>query len=131
MNVHQERPALLEDAAVAVLVAPYDRGLADVVAAPIFERLPGLAVESDSLGEDGVRLFRAIAAYDPLRIAPLLAALPAVAKVTRKDAGGRTRVSLEARARLEAAEILGLPPSQRPRTALRYFEMRWPIDVPE
>jgi hypothetical protein len=131
MNVQRERLALLEDAAVAVLVAPYDRGLAGVVAAPIFERLPGLAVEPDSLGENGVRLFRAIAAYDPDRIAPLLAALPAVAKATRKDASGWTHVSLEARARLEAAEVLGLPPAQRPRAALRHFEMRWPIDVPE
>lgn len=131
MNVYPERLALLEDAAVAVLVAPYDRGLADVVAAPIFERLPGLAVEPNSLGEDGVRLFRAIAAYSPHRIAPLLATLPAVAKVTGKDASGWTHVSLEARARFEAAEVLGLPPAQRPRAALKHFDMRWPIDVPE
>jgi hypothetical protein len=131
MNIDQDRPALMEDAALAVYLAPFDHRLSDVVAAPIFERLPGLAVEPQSLGEDGVRLFRAVAAYDPRRVAPLLDALPEVAKVTRKDANGWTRISFDARARLEAAEILGLPPSQRPRAALRYFEMRWPINVPE
>ena len=131
MNIYQERPALLEDAAVAVLVAPYDRRLAEVVAAPIFERLPGLAVEPENLGEDGVRLFQAVAAYDPRRVVPLLAALPEVAKVTRKDANGWTRISLDARARLAAAEILGQPTSTRARAALRFIEMRWPIDGPE
>jgi protocatechuate 3,4-dioxygenase beta subunit len=131
MNVHQERPALMEDAALAVDLTPFDRRLADVVAGPIFERLPGLAVEPESVGEEGVRLFRAVAAYDPRRVAPLLAALPEVAKVTRKDANGWTRISLEARARLAAAEVLGLPPSMRAGAALRFFEMRWPIDGPE
>jgi hypothetical protein len=131
MNVHRERFALMEDMSVALLVAPHDRRLAEVVAAPIFERLPALAVEPESLGEDVVRLFKALAAYDPRRIVPLLAALPEVAKVTKKDANGWTRVSFDARARLAAAEILGLPPSARPRAALKSFEMRWPIDVPE
>ena len=131
MNIYQERPALMEDAALAVFLAPIDRRLADVVAAPIFERLPGLAVEPEGLGEDGVRLFQAVAAYDPRRIAPLLAALPEVAKVTKKDANGWTLIGLDARARLSAAEILGLPPAMRARAALRFLEMRWPIDVPE
>jgi hypothetical protein len=131
MDVYRERSALTEDASVALFVAPYDRRLAEVVAAPIFERLPGLAVEPESLGEEGVRLFRAIAAFDPRRIALLLAALPEEAKVTKKDGNGWTRGSLDARARLAAAEILGLPPSARPRAVLRSIEMRWPIDVPE
>jgi hypothetical protein len=65
------------------------------------------------------------------RVALLFAALPEVAKVTRKDANGWTRISLDARARLAAAEVFGLPPSMRARAALRCFEMRWPIDGPE
>ena len=64
-----------------MLVARYDRAIADVIAAAGLERLPDLLAESAGNYGNGVPTdLKSLTAYDPRAIAPLLRALPDAAR---------------------------------------------------
>jgi hypothetical protein len=110
----------LELAELAALVARYDRGVAEVVFAPVAARLSAMVDERWGLGGDGPALFRAAGAFDARAAKKLLDALPE----DPKPVAGRTgrasdfRHQTKARARITLARVLGLPPALRLREPL-------------
>jgi hypothetical protein len=107
--------------ALAMLVARYDRAIADAIARAGLERLPDLLVESAaaSYGNAIPMISKNLTTYDPRAIAPLLRALPDAARKPPPKPDTWTAASLESQIRLAAAEILGFPPAARPREAGR------------
>lgn len=107
--------------ALAMLVARYDRGIADVMAVPALDRLPDLLAEANRMyGSVIPPTLKSLAAYDPRAIAPMLRSLPDSArKPPLKGANTTTAASPDAQLRLAAAWILGFPNEARPREAGR------------
>jgi hypothetical protein len=106
--------------ALAMLVARYDRTIADVIAAAALERLPELLVESVAPdGNVAPPIFQCLTAYDARAINPLLRALPDLARQPPRQNMNWTVGSIETQLRLGAAEILGFPDAARPREARR------------
>jgi Carboxypeptidase regulatory-like domain len=113
-------PELEMTFALAMLVARYDRAIADVIAAAALERLPDLLV--GSVAPDGnvpPPMFKCLTAYDPRAITPLLRALPDAARKPPPQRNEWTVGSIESQLRLAAAQILGFPYAARPREARR------------
>jgi hypothetical protein len=100
--------AVADLAALAMLVSRYDRAAADAIAAPALERLPMLTGPMALQGDWEPRVVGLIAAYDPRAIAALIGA----GKTERKGAA-----TVQAAARLAAAEMLGRPIGERRRAA--------------
>ncbi len=107
-------------ATLAMRFAPYDRAIADAVAASAMERLVNMVPEF--LGYYGNELptaFKCLAAYDPRCIAPLLPNLPKLSRRSLQNGGSWDPLNLDDQLRLATAEILGLPRQARFREAGR------------
>ena len=118
--------------ALAMLVARYDRAMADVIVAADLERLP------DALAESAVTFNRVtpaslkmLTAYDPRVIPSLLRALPDAARKPPARHDDSTAASMESRVRLAAGQILGFPNAARPIEASRVWEMASPYCLGE
>ena len=122
--------ALGESAALAILIGPYDRALADAIFAPVAAMLPGLTHAAGRLsGYNQSPLFKAVAAYDPRAVRPVLDALPPADHRPVVGPNERTIPSVEDQFRLAAALTLGVPPDRRASAVLRhYFFASWPLD---
>lgn len=97
--------------ALAMAISRYDRPLGAVIADPILEILPDLfTLTVEPYGNAAATIAKALAAYDPRAVAPLLRALPNSARQERKMNDSTRIVSLETLIRLGAAEVLGVPP---------------------
>jgi hypothetical protein len=117
--------------ALAMMVAHYDRAIADVIAAAALERLPDLLV--DSVAPDGnvpAPIFKCLTAYDPRAITPLLRALPDAARQPLRQNMSWTVGSIESQLRLAAGQMLGFPYAARPREARRIGNttLAYPLD---
>jgi hypothetical protein len=100
--------------ALAMLVARYDRAIADVIAAAGLERLPDLVVESVTFDGNVIpTIVKSLTAYDPRAIAPLLRALPDAARKSPPKRDAWTAASIESQLRLAAAQVLGFPNEAR------------------
>ena len=97
-----------------MLVARYDRAIAEVIASADLERLPDLLSESGG-GYSNVipTIVKSLTAYDPRAIAPLLRALPDAARKSPPRHDTWTAASIESQIRLSAAQILGFPSAAR------------------
>jgi len=103
---------------LAMLVARYDRAMANVIAAADLERLPDLLAEPDGFfGNVIPNIARALTAYESRAIAPLLQALPDTARKPPPRRDNWTAGSVESQLRLGAAQILGSPTAARPSEA--------------
>ena len=109
--------AVLSNAILAMRVSRFDRAMADVLAAPVFKRLPILLDGTDGWGFHDDRVFRVLAAYDSRAIPRLLLTLPAAARRTEHDLNGNLKVAPDAHHRLAAARMLGMPIGARSRAA--------------
>jgi hypothetical protein len=120
-SVLEPRPQELEGTfALAMLVARYDREIADVIASAALGRLPDLLGDSSrSWGNTIPTIFKSLTAYDPRAIAPLLRALPDAVRKPPPRPDAFTAVSIESQLRLAAAQILGFPNEVRPTEAGR------------
>jgi len=106
--------------ALAMLIARYDRAVADVIVAPALERLPDLLGDlAGSYAGNIATTFKNLAAYDPRAVALLIRALPESAKKSPAKADAWTAPTLEAQFRLAAAAVLGVPVEARAREAGR------------
>ena len=102
---------LAASATIAALIAPYDRKAAEVVFTPVAERWPALVAASDRGLDDRLQgAISAAAAYDPRVASALVESLP-------EDKPGRDRP--KDAARVAAARMIALPPSQRLRELAR------------
>ena len=106
--------------ALAMLVARYDRGMAEVIAGAALERLPDLLGEPElSFGYVLSTIGKTLGAYDPRTIPPLLRALPDVERKPSARPDAWTAPAIKAQLRLSVAQILGYPYEARPREAGR------------
>ncbi|AGA31486.1 carboxypeptidase regulatory-like domain-containing protein [Singulisphaera acidiphila] len=106
--------------ALAMLVARYDRAIADVIATPELERLSDLLINSNArYNAANATIFKSLAVYDPRAIVSMIRTLPDAARKPPLKADTWTAASLEAQLRLAAALILGFPNEARPREAGR------------
>ena len=104
-----------------MLVARYDRTMADAIASAGLERLPDLLADSvQSYGNVLPTIFKSLTAYDPRAIAPLLRALPDAARKPPPKRDTWTAASIEAQFRLAAAQILGFPSEVRRNEAIQF-----------
>jgi hypothetical protein len=113
--------AVLSDAILALRASRYDRAMAAVVVAPVFDRLPVLLDRTDGQAFHDIRVFQVLAAYEPRAISRLIPALPAAARRTERNPNGYPSVAPEALARLAAARMLGMPIDVRRREATGSF----------
>jgi hypothetical protein len=114
--------------ALAMLVARYDRAIANVIASAYLERLPDLLAESEgSYGGIAMTIWKNLTAYDPRAIAPLLRALPDAARKPPSRNDTWTAASIESQLRLAAAQILGFPSAARPSEAGRFGSYTLPL----
>jgi hypothetical protein len=122
-------PAVLEPTAedlvgtfsLAMRVARYDRAVADVIAAAELERLPDLL--GDLVPQYGYTIpiiVKSLTAYDARTIAPLLRALPEVARKQPLNHDVCTPTSIDFQIRLNAAQVLGYPHEARPSGTGRF-----------
>jgi hypothetical protein len=121
--MHQVRRQYVHLAELALLVARYDRSAAEVVFAPVADRLAGLYDERGGLSGEGPPLFRAAGAFDGRVARSLLDALPedpAPPPVGRIVRAVDVRHHSKAHARFALARTLGLP------SALRLLEPLMP-----
>jgi Carboxypeptidase regulatory-like domain len=106
--------------ALAMLVARYDRTIADGIAADGLERLPDLIGESTGIFNNSLpTIIKSLTAYDPRAVAPLLRVLPEVARRPPANHDTWTAASMESQLRLAAAQILSFPNMAWPREAGR------------
>ena len=111
---------LTETFALAMLVARYDRAVADVIAAADLEQLPDVIAESGVFYPSPVpTIVKNLAAYDPGAIGPLLRALPDSARRPPSRHDTWNAASIESQIRLAAVQILGYPSAARPIEAGR------------
>ncbi len=123
----QVRQQYLDLAELTVLVARYDRVAAEVVFAPVADRLVGLEDENWGLGKEGLAIFRAAGAFDARVAKAMLDGLPEdPAPSTNQATGGASfRHQSKAQARIALAEILGLPPGLRLRQPFLPGDAGW------
>jgi hypothetical protein len=106
--------------ALAMLVARYDRAIAEVIAAADLEQLPDLLSESGGFyGNNVSTIIKDLTAYDPRAIGPLLQALPDTARRQPPRHDTWNAASIESQIRLAAVQILGYPSAARPVEAGR------------
>ena len=107
--------------ALAMLLARYDRAIADVIAAAYLERLPDLVLAEPywPYGYVIPTISKCLTAYDPRAITPLLRALPDAARKAAPCQGNQMVGSIDSQLRQAAAQILGFPGEARPREAGR------------
>jgi hypothetical protein len=106
--------------ALGMLVARYDRSIADVIVAAALERtLDVLADQSGMYANVLPNMLKSLTAYDPRVIAPLLRALPEAARTPPPQNVDWPPANIDSQLRLAAAQILGMPNSARPREAGR------------
>ena len=113
----QARQQYFDLAELAVLVARYDRSAAEVVFAPVADRLARLVGEQWGLGSEGPAIFRAAGTFDARVARTLLDALPEDPPPPAGPPTGQPnfRHHTKAEARIALARILGLPPALRLR----------------
>jgi hypothetical protein len=132
-TVREPGPNELEETfALAMLVAGYDRAMADVIVAAGLERLPD--VLADSSGAHGYVIATAVkslTAYDPRVIGRLLQALPDAARQPPPRRDQSTPGSMESQIRLAAGQILGVPSKARPIEAGRIGDTMSPYSLDE
>jgi hypothetical protein len=114
---NQVRERYLDRAELAARVARYDRAAAEVVFAPLTDRLASLADEVSGLGNEGPPILRAAGAFDARIARSLLDSLPEDPPPPDPSPGGMPRYSHQTKAfaRLAVAKILALPPELRLR----------------
>ena len=100
--------------ALAVNVARYDRDLGRLLAAEEVDRLPDLMLHSLWFNSYQMAVFRALVALDPGAMTALIANLPESARRPPPKAQAWNAASIETQIRVDAAEVLGLPPQARP-----------------
>ena len=116
--------SVIIDAILALRASRYDRTMAAVLAAPVFDLLPALLDGTSGWGFHDGRVFEVLAAYDPRAISTLLSTLPPSARRPQRDPNGNFADAPEALARVAAGRMLGMPIGVRRREATR------PINVP-
>jgi hypothetical protein len=111
------RERYLDRAELAARVARYDRAAADVIFAPLTDRLASLEDEFSGLGNEGPPIFQAAGAFDARIARSLLDSLPEDPPQLDPSPGGMPRYSHQTKAfaRLALARILALPPKLRLR----------------
>jgi Carboxypeptidase regulatory-like domain len=106
--------------ALAMLVARYDRAIAEVIAAADLEQLPDLLADSGVFYPSPVStIVKSLTSYDPRAIGPLLQALPDAARRPPSRHDAWNAASIESQIRLAAVQILGFPSAARPVEAGR------------
>jgi hypothetical protein len=112
--IPKPRRAYLDQAELAAWVARFDGALAEVVFAPVADRLAGLVDETWGLGAEGNPIFQAAAAVDVRLARRLLDTLPEdPARPPGPAMMGRITHHTKADARIALARALALPPALR------------------
>jgi hypothetical protein len=120
LELEPKGPELESTFALAMLVARYDRALADVIARADLERLPDVLGDQDGMyGNSFPTIFKCLTAYNPGAITPLLNALPESARKPPPKYDTWSPGSIESQIRLAAAQMLGVPSAARSREAGR------------
>jgi hypothetical protein len=111
------RERYLDRAELAARVARYDRAAAEVIFAPLADRLASLEDEFSGLGNEGPPILRAAGAFDARIARSVLDSLPEDPPPPEPSPGGMPQYShqTKALARLALARILALPPELRLR----------------
>ena len=109
-TMHALQPPLL----LGMLIARYDRAMAEPLIAPALRRVPGRIANSPQLFYyNAATPIKAIAAYDPRSVVALLRALPESARRIAKPNDQWNAGSLDDQIRVAAAEVLGWPVERR------------------
>jgi hypothetical protein len=105
---------------LACLIARYDRASAEVILAPVVDRLAGLKDEQWGVHNEGPALFRAVGAFDARVARRLVDALPEDPSPT-----GGFRFRRQVKVRIALARILGLAPALRLREPFVPDDAHW------
>ena len=106
--------------ALTMLVARYDRAIADVIVGAGLERLADLIGDSvGSFVNVPLSVCKTLTVHDPRAIVPLLQTLPDASRQPPTLPNTLTTASIESQIRLAAAQILGFSKEARPREAGR------------
>jgi hypothetical protein len=113
---------------LACLIARYDRASAEVILAPVVDRLAGLKDEQWGIQNECPALFRAVGAFDARVGRRLVDALPE--DPLPKAATSNFRFRRQFQVRIALARVLGLAPALRLREPFLPDEAHW-LDVLE
>jgi len=124
LNVQHMEEAIV----LAMLVSRYDRAIADVIAAPVLERLQDLLIDDSTRPYNASipTICKSLTTYDPRAISLLLRGLPDPLRKPPPKLDAGTAASFEFQFRQAAAEILGFSPGARPREASRIGDLTSP-----